>query len=270
MLFRSTYNVQLPFAAYFYLNVLTYTTGPGALLETLRARCETTLADALAQVDERERRWLEIAGLHERAAALTPRSGTVLTYEELRRETEAALGADAVAAALAEEWDRHPALLDKRERSLRLVRRLWQLSGRRGPAVVIFYAPPYYPAVAASPSPLHAAVERVIAAHPDLGLVQEEFFPYLSDMSYLRLGEDTDVAALTANIPVWNDPDAPLRPGAYTLPFAAIRALNLPVVDLGPYGFGAHQRGERLLMSRSYGWLPALVNEVIERLGETE
>ena len=150
------------------------------------------------------------------------------------------------------------------------MRRLWQLSGRRGPAVVIYYSPPYYPAVAASPSPLHAAVERVIAAHPDLGLVLEEFFPYLSDVSYLRLQEDTDVAALAANLPVWNDPDTPPRPGAYTLPFAAIRALDLPVVDLGPYGFGAHQRGERLLMSRSYGWLPALVNEVIERLGEND
>ncbi len=266
---KDTYNVQLPFAAYFYLNVLTYTTGPGALLETLRARCEAALAAALARVDERELRWLERAGRDVGAHGVRPpRHGAVLTYAELRRETEAALGAEAVALALAEEWDRWPPLLDKRERSLHLVRRLWQLSGRRGPAVVLYYSPPYYPAVPAAPSPLHVAVERMIAAHPDLDLVIEEFFPYLSDMSYLRLEPGIDVAALTANMPVWRDADTPPRPGAYTLPLAAIRALDLPVIDLGPYGFGAHQRGERLLMSRSYGWLPALVHEVIVRLGE--
>ena len=265
---KDTYNVQLPFAAYFYLNVLTLTTGPGELLEKLRARCEAALAAILARVDERERRWLEAAGQHERAASLQPRVGAVLTYDELRRETEATLGAEAVAAALAEEWERWPATLDKRERSLHLVRRLWQLSGRRGPAVVLYYSPPYYPAIAASPSALHAAVGQVIAAHPDLGLVMEEFFPYLSDMSYLHLDPGVEVAPLTANMPVWRDPGAAPQLGAYTLPFEAIRALDLPVVDLGPYGFGAHQRGERLLMSRSYGWLPQLVYEVIARLSE--
>jgi hypothetical protein len=51
---------------------------------------------------------------------------------------------------------------------------------------------------------------------------------------------------------------------------AEIAALDLPVVDIGPYGKGAHQRGERLLMSRSYGWLPQLVHEVIERLADGE
>lgn len=266
---KDTYNVQLPFAAYFYLNVLTLTTGPGELLEKLRARCEAALAAVLARVDERERRWLERTGQTVGASGgRPPRVSVVLTYDELRRETAGSLGAEAVTAALAEEWDRWPATLDKRERSLHLVRRLWQLSGRRGPAVVLYYSPPYYPAIAASPSPLHAAVEQVIAAHPDLGLVIEEFFPYLSDMSYLRLDPDVEVAALTANMPVWSEPDSPPWPGAYSLPFAAIRALDLPVVDLGPYGFGAHQRGERLLMSRSYGWLPQLVNEVIARLAD--
>lgn len=268
---KDTYNVQLPFAAYFYLNVLTYTTGPGELLEKLRARANAVLAATLTRVDERERRWLERAGRDVEAhGERPPRTGTVLTYEELYDETAARVGESHVEAALAEEWERWPAGLDKRERSLHLVRRLWQLSDRRGPAVVLYYSPPYYPAVAASPSPLHAAVERVIAAHPELGLVMEEFFPYLSDMSYLRLDPGMDLATLTANMPLWRDADAPPRPGAYSLPFEVIRALDLPVVDLGPYGFGAHQRSERLLMSRSYGWLPALVNEVIARLGEQD
>jgi arginine utilization protein RocB len=268
---KQAYSAQLPFAASFYLNVLTFTTEPGALLDKLRARAQAVLSASLARIDERERTWRERAG---RSAATSDggpaqqhaRTGSVLTYDELRRETEQTLGPETVAAALADEWGRWPSLLDKRERGLRLVQRLWQLSGRRGPAVVLYYSPPYYPAVAAASSPLHEALAQVVATHADLGLVIEEYFPYLADMSYLRLDPNVDVAALAANMPVWDDFDAPRRPGAYTLPFAAIAALGLPVVNLGPYGFGAHQRGERLMMSRSYGWLPRLIYEVIGRL----
>jgi arginine utilization protein RocB len=39
------------------------------------------------------------------------------------------------------------------------------------------------------------------------------------------------------------------------------------MINLGPYGWGAHQRGERLLQSYSFGVLPQLIVEVIERLG---
>ena len=132
------------------------------------------------------------------------------------------------------------------------------------------YAPPYYPHVAATPSALHDAVAAVIAAHPELNLVQQEYFPLLSDLSYLRLDPDIDCSALSANMPVWREPDAPSRPGSYSLPLAAIRELALPVVDFGVYGRGAHQRGERVLMSYSFGVLPQLLYETIELLGRTE
>ena len=42
---------------------------------------------------------------------------------------------------------------------------------------------------------------------------------------------------------------------------------HLPVVNFGPYGAGAHQRGERLVMSYSFETLPRLLLETIERLG---
>jgi arginine utilization protein RocB len=39
------------------------------------------------------------------------------------------------------------------------------------------------------------------------------------------------------------------------------------VINLGPYGRGVHQSGEGVLMSYSFGILPQLIYEVIERLG---
>ena len=93
-----------------------------------------------------------------------------------------------------------------------------------------------------------------------------QYFDFLSDMSYLRLDPGIELAPLTSNMPVWRDASAPQRAGAYSLPMDAISALNLPVINLGVYGFGVHQRGERVLMSYSFGVLPQLLMETIERL----
>lgn len=263
---KSHYNVQLPFQAYFYLNVLTYTTEPGELLTRLRHRSEAALARILQRIDEAQHRWLVANGERERARHLSPRSGVVVTYAELHADTCRRLGAEQVRAELDAEWARWPAQLDKRERSLHLTRRLWTLSGRQGPAVVIYYSPPYYPHVISTGLTLHTAIHELTRAHPELDLVREDYFPFLSDMSYLRLDAATDTSALVANMPVWLEDSAAARAGSYTLPLDEIRRLNLPVVNLGPYGKGAHQRGERALMSYSFGILPALVYETIERL----
>jgi arginine utilization protein RocB len=265
---KARYDVQLPFAAYFYLNVLTFSTDPGTLLRRVRLCAEAALARALERLDACEARW-QASGHDSGKAVRPPRAGSVFAYDELRAAAAAQLGKEHVERELAAEWERWPVTIDKRERCLHLVRRLWALSGKQGPAVVLYYSPPYYPHVAAAPGALHKAVRGVITAHPELKLVEREFYPYISDMSYLRLDASADTSALTANMPVWQEPGAPPRAGAYSLPLDAIRALNLPVVNLGPYGKGAHQRGERVLMSYSFGVLPQLIWEVIARLSGT-
>lgn len=264
---KAHYDVQLPFAAWFYLNVLTFSTTPDRLLATLRQRATVALARTLARIDMAEREWIDTqANANWQPHAVT-RVGDVLTWQELRAACVARLGEDAVVAALDDAWKQLPEGIDSRERSLRLTHTLWTLSEREGPAIVIFFSPPYYPHIAAAPCPLHTAVARVARSHRELRLRVEEFYPFISDMSYLQLDATADLAALSANMPVWRPADAPAHAGDYTLPLAEIAALGLPVVNFGPYGAGAHQRGERLLMSYSFETLPQLLLETIERLG---
>lgn len=261
---KTHYDVQLPFMAYFYLNVLTLTTEPGELLEVLRQRCQTILGQMLQRIDATERRWQQASG--QMVVAQEPRSISIITYAEIYTETLQKLGEERVQAALSDEWERWPGTLDKRERSLHLVRRLWALSGRQGPAVVLYYAPPYYPHVAATPGLLQDAITAVISTHPEQQLVQREYFPLLSDMSYLQLAADADLTALTTNMPVWEDAAAPSRPGSYSLPFDAMQQLGAPVFNWGVHGRGAHQRDESVQMSYSFEALPRLLYETIERL----
>jgi arginine utilization protein RocB len=261
---KASYDVQLPFAAYFYLNALTLSSGPAELLARLRERAEATMERALKRLYRAEVRWAHLTD--DETSPHAQRAASVMTLAELRVATEARLGAEAVNTDLAALSETFAVTLDKRERSLRLAQRLWTLSGLSGPAVVLYYSPPYYPHVQAAPGPLHEAMTAVAAAHPELNLRMVEFYPYISDMSYLRLDPAMDVSALQANMPLWSD-EFPPPSGSYSLPLDAIARLGLPIMNLGPYGWGAHQRGERLLQSYSFGVLPGLILEVVERLG---
>ena len=264
---KTHYDVQLPFMAYFYLNVLTFSTEPGQLLRRLRRLTEEVLNQALQRIDDAERRWVQTSGNPSQVEFIKPRSGIVLTYAELCANVAQRFGQERLEDELEKAWESSPDGLDARERSLHLVRSLWKLSGKPGPAIVIYYSPPYYPHVSATPCALLDAVHTVAETHPELQLVVQEYYPYISDMSYLRLDPGLDVTALTANIPNWQSPGEQERSGAYSLPLKAIQDLGMPVVNLGPYGRGVHQSGEGVLMSYSFGILPQLIYEVIERLG---
>ena len=231
---KAHYDVQLPFAAYFYLNVLTFATTPDSLLATLRQRATAALTRTLARIDTAERDWIAGQANASWQPRATPRTGAVLTWQELRAQCVARLGEDAVATALDDAWQRLPTGIDSRERSMRLTHALWTLSQHEGPAIVLYYSPPYYPHIAAAPCELHEAVAQVAASHPELQLSVEEFYPFISDMSYLQLDATADLAALTANMPTWRTDDTPTRDGDYTLPLAEIAALGLPVVNFGP------------------------------------
>lgn len=267
---KAHYDVQLPFAAYFYLNALTFSSTPDQLLDALRKRATVALTQTLARIDTAERDWIATQANTNWQPRATPRTGDVLTWQELRAGCVARLGEDAVAMALDNAWQRLPEGIDSRERSMRLTHTLWTLSQREGPAIVLYYSPPYYPHIAAAPCPLHDAVAKVAKSHTDLRLSVEEFYPFISDMSYLQLDTTVDVTALTANMPVWRNDSAQSHSDDYTLPLADIAALGLPVVNVGPYGAGAHQRGERVLMSYSFETLPQLLLETIERLSDEQ
>jgi arginine utilization protein RocB len=269
---KTRYDVQLPFMAYFYLNVLTFSTEPGRLLAGLQRLAQETMDVVLRRIDRAERRWREAIDLPVQEKALQPRSGSVLTYAELCADLVQRFGQERFDAELERAWESCPPDLDARERALHIVRSMWRFSGKAGPAVVLYYSPPYYPSVAPTPGALLDAVNATAQAHPEFHLVVEDYYPYISDMSYLRLDAGTDISALTANFPNWQAEDKEEKPphvGAYRLPLETIQEIGMPVFNLGPYGRGVHQSGEAVLMSYSFGVVPQLLCEIIERLGSS-
>jgi arginine utilization protein RocB len=267
---KTLYNTQIPTGATLYLNLLTLERTPAEALTLLRVGAEDALARCLTRVADAADAWEALHGSPPPGWS-GPLTGAVLTWGELRAAVATRLGEVAVAAALAEEWGRWPAHVDQRTLAAALVQRLWTLSGREGPAIVVYFAPPWYPATPAVASQLLDALRDVLAARPADGLVEEEYFPLLSDMSYLRLDPAVDPTAIREQTPTWRDQpaDGALWPGAYGLPLDAMRALDMPVINIGPYGRDAHQRGERVLASFSFETAPQIIVEVISRLAST-
>lgn len=144
---------------------------------------------------------------------------------------------------------------DARERTLLRVRERVLAAGIAAPAVVSFLLPPFYPASLEAEGPLAAAARRACAAHdiPDRGP-----YPHISDVSYLRWSDDA--AAAAAAIPIFGS--------AYRLPVEAMRALDLDVVNVGPWGHDAHGLYERVRADFVFDELPAVIERICrEALG---
>lgn len=263
---KTSYDVQLPLMASFYLNVLTLKTTPSELLVRLQARAEQALKRVLKRMDEAEKRWQQQdAALSGRPdVALQERSGRVLLYADLYEQVQ--MGKDELQQSLQRVWRSGPPHLDGRQRSLHLAAHLWTLSGLQGPAILLYFSPPYYPAVAPVQGSLQEAIAATLAAHPELPLRQLPYFPYISDMSYLCLDPEIASDAISANMPVWQSGSEQGLPGAYTLPLTEMRQLQLPVVNWGPYARGVHRRDEAVLMPYTFGLLPQLLYETITHL----
>ncbi len=254
---KGSYDVQVPFEAYMYLNYLTYAAQPADVLARIRGTVEEALRVALHRVFQSHREWARAAG---RSEPVCPYEASVVTYSELLRLAEAAHGRDAVRQRLSAAEDAHPPENeDARLRSLHPVRELWNLSGLRGPGAVVYLSPPYYPHSSGAESPLVRAAACVAEEH---GAGLRRYYPYVSDASYLRLEDSSALDAVRSNMPLWSD-----RPteGMYSLPLDRIRELNLDVVNIGVWGYGAHKREERLHVPYGCGTVPKMVLETVRR-----
>ena len=259
------YDVTTPAAAWCYYNQLTHHWPPDEVLARYLHLVQTAVNAALAHVHDRARRYAELAGA---PLSLPDWRGQVLTFGELRRlalaqdSTIVEQELDALTARLADG----PAI-DLPHYCLKITELLWRHSGLSGPAAVVGFASlPYARVMLDESKPTHqrlrAVVERqaaALAAESGTAIRLRPFFPGISDMSFLG-GVDTpaDRAALAEQTPAWG---TRIRDAS-----SADERLDLPVVNIGPWGRDYHQRLERVYMPYSFGLLPELLWRIIGEL----
>jgi arginine utilization protein RocB len=194
-----------------------------------------------------------------------PLSVNVFTFAELRQKAVEMVGLEKVEQLEASVLSMETAK-DEREKTIKLVDRLAMLCKDFAPMIVLFYAPPYYPAVNASSDPLVQRLVAKLQKHAQekhgISLVQQHYFGGISDLSYVGLQQSfASLQALTENMPMWNR--------GYHLPLSALATFNVPVLNVGPIGRDAHQWTERLNVSFAFEvvkeWLEYTIHEVFAK-----
>src|SRR5690606_21858377 len=144
---------------------------------------------------------------------------------------------------------------DERAQSFAVADQLMIECQELSPAIVLLYAPPYYPAVNSTED---ALVRDTVALMQDtarkLGtkLEQVHYFNGICDLSYVNYKDDSaGWTAYERNTPVWGD--------TYTIPFEGMRKLTAPVLNVGPLGRDAHQRTERVHIDSAFRRLPIML-----------
>jgi arginine utilization protein RocB len=185
----------------------------------------------------------------------------VLRYEDLLKHALEKLGPEVVAEMKAaiyanKEWD-------DREKSIQIADTLMIQCQELAPAIVLLFAPPYYPAVNSSDDELVVEcvdfVKKLGKQKFDLSVQQIHYFNGISDLSYVNYHDEQEGwTAFQENTPVWGD--------SYSIPFKEMAELKAPVLNIGPFGKDAHKRTERLHIKSAFEMVPSLVEDMIRMI----
>lgn len=141
--------------------------------------------------------------------------------------------------------------------STRLVAELVGMCKEYAPMIVVFYSPPFYPAVSSKENKqIQRTVEHLITymkKEYEITMKQQNYFPGLCDLSFLQLNDNVQsVSQLTTNMPLYGK--------HFNLPLKEMHSLNIPVLNIGPLGRDPHKWTERLHIPYSFTILPELLH----------
>jgi len=155
--------------------------------------------------------------------------------------------------------------VDERVYALKTVETVHSMWSDKDPVVIAYFSPPYYPHIYVKgetelEKKLLDVVNKVITnAESKYDIKMKKFYPYISDLSYGAAPREANaIQSLKNNMPGFGV--------KYDLPLEDMQTLNLPVVNIGPFGKDAHKYTERLEEDYSFNVAPKLVYETIVNL----
>lgn len=257
------YSVQIANKSNLFFNYATHSSTPAQVMAKMKKAAREVFADVVGTLNERYEIYCKSAGYPFEELPWTPR---VYTYNELYALVKAEMG-DALEHhmdALKRDMLEKPEI-DEREFSLRMVEEVHSLWSDKNPVIIVYFSPPYYPHIYVEGKNekecnLLNVVDASIGKHKqDYNVINKKFYPYISDLSFVSAPQDRDsIDSLVENMPAFGS--------RYNLPLADMQALNLPVVNIGPFGKDAHQYTERIEKDYSFNIAPKFVYDAIINL----
>ncbi len=261
------YNGQLPYEGFAYYNFLNFNRGVTEVMEAFKEEVKDSIRSSLDWVEGNFR---VFKSYHPEQDMNLDLDINCYTYQELLDIVKEKYIEEKVEAEIENVLSKveEEGIKDLRVHSLRIIKRMWELAELEGPAVIVFLVPPFYPPQNPNVEDekfkkFNSIARETINNHGINGdynynMIIKDFFPFLSDASYAAFqGDKKDEETLKSNMPYWNK--------GWRIDIEAVRELNLPVVDVGVYGKGAHKYLERVHIPYTMKVLPELIKTITKK-----
>lgn len=260
---KTEYSVQTARNSHLYFNFGTHSSTPDEMMDRVVEGANLAFQNVVDDLNVEYKKYCES---NKFPYEKLPWETRVVTYEELYKRVKEEKGKelddriDKLEKELLANDD-----IDERMFALRVVEEVHNMWSDKNPVVVVFYSPPYYPHIyVEGKSPLeekllNVAKQVIEETDSNYDIEMKKFYPYISDLSYAAAPKEEDaVDSLKNNMPGFGT--------KYNLPIEDMQQLNLPVVNIGPFGKDAHQFTERLEKDYSFNVAPKLVHDTIIKL----
>jgi arginine utilization protein RocB len=262
---KPSYTVQTALSAYVYFNFFVHSWSPEYVLERLKEEAAVAFNRALSVYRERYKNYCRLSNEPFQGV---PWQTRVYTYEEMNAILIKEHG-ETYTSHMREFYDQllKDTSLDIRMFAVRIVEEAWKFMRDKSPAVIVFYSSLYSPRIEVTGKDerekrlieaLEHAVTEVQPHYPH-PIVTRKFFPYISDMSFVALSDNEEgIQAVIRNNPAWGK--------KHYVEFQDIRDINVPVINIGPYGLDAHKKLERMEATFSLETVPNLTYQVVKKI----
>ncbi|QAA22765.1 M20/M25/M40 family metallo-hydrolase [Sporolactobacillus terrae] len=254
---KSGYSVQTPHHSVTLFNLFLLERSIAELSELLLRKATSAARKIEARYHDEAEKYAKRTG-----SSASHQTVRVQTFDQLIHEAERSLGKEKVAQMIA-AWINQYRSMDDRGLSILIVDQLAAYCNTLAPMIILFYAPPFYPAVQSHHHQRIQATVKKIQDHAQnvyrTKLIEQHYFSGISDLSYIGVPANrSSMDQLRGNMPLWNH--------GYSIPFTEIEALSVPVLNLGPVGRDPHQWTERLDVDFAFGPLKELLIDGIHEL----
>lgn len=260
---KPEYSVQTARTSYLYFNFGTHSSTPDEILEKVKEGAKSAFQKVIDTLNTEYEKYCKANNF---PFEKLPWEARVISYEELYKKVKEEKGEelDKALDTLSEKL-LNDENIDERIYALKMVETVHSMWSDKNPVVVAYYSPPYYPHIYVKgetelEKKLLDVVNNVIEnTESKYDIKMRKFYPYISDLSYgAAPGDAHAISALKNNMPGFGV--------KYDLPLEDMQELNLPVVNIGPFGKDAHKFTERLEEDYSFNVAPRLVYETIVNL----
>lgn len=149
--------------------------------------------------------------------------------------------------------------------NFKLIKKTLEYIDDPSPIVVISISPPYYPHVSndfletdEKIDRLHHVINQSANSFQETYRLQK-YFMGISDLSYTSLNNSEEVVPyIKNNMPLWDH--------LYNIDFKGLKKLNIPVVNVGPWGKDLHKLTERVNLADLKTHTPKIIMDIIENV----